>query len=229
LNIPTSTLRVSIQRKNRIESDNNDVRFSELHERPGGDGDGRWCCGSWGKEQFKMATMNSWLTQQTLLSFIITAALAILLSGIIILHEFRKGNNEAKVFRKLLQSFSDQQILYGIGIQCVGLAKMETMVPYHFFIIWMLSLLSTATHLSTLLALVNDFKRDWVLRWLRQFLMFVNLVLSCVFGIFVLMATMKNMAPTLAVACVWELDSKGMGLSNSTAEPIGSTIPRETL
>jgi hypothetical protein len=39
--------------------------------------------------------------------------------------------------------------------------------------------------------------------------MFVNLVLSCVFGVFVLMATLKNMAPTLAVGCVWELDSKG--------------------
>lgn len=86
---------------------------------------------------------------------------------------------------------------------------MDTMVPYHFFIIWMLSLLSAATHLSTLLALVNDFKRDWVLRWLRQFLMFVNLVLSTVFGIFVLEATMKSLDPTLAVACVWEVDGKG--------------------
>ena len=79
---------------------------------------------------------------------------------------------------------------------------MHTMVPYHFFIVWMLSLLSTATSLSTLLALVNDFKRDWILRWIRQFFMFVNLVLSCVFGVFVLMATLKNMPPTVPVACV---------------------------
>jgi hypothetical protein len=86
---------------------------------------------------------------------------------------------------------------------------METMVPYHFFIIWMLSLLSTATHISTLLALVNDFKRDWVLRWLRQFLMFINLVLSCVSGVFVLMSAMKNMAPTLPISCAWELPSHG--------------------
>jgi hypothetical protein len=83
------------------------------------------------------------------------------------------------------------------------------MVPYHFFLIWMLSLLSTATNLSTLLALVNDFKRDWVLRWIRQFLMFVSMVLNCVFGVFVLLATLKNMAPTVPVACVWELDSDG--------------------
>ena len=82
---------------------------------------------------------------------------------------------------------------------------MSTMVPYHFFIIWMLSLLSTCTHIATLLALVNDFKRDWVLRWIRQGLMSINLVLSCVSGIFVLMAVMKNMAPTLPIACVWEL------------------------
>ncbi|KIW04950.1 uncharacterized protein PV09_04115 [Verruconis gallopava] len=158
----------------------------------------------------------------TLLSFIIAAGLAILISGIIILHEARKGTSEAKILRKMLQSFSDQQILYGIGIQSVGLAKMESMVPYHFFIIWMLSLLSTATHLSTLLALVNDFKRDWVLRWIRQFLMFVNLVLSCVFGIFVLMVTLKNMNPTLPVACVWELETKGA--PSNAALSIAGTI-----
>jgi len=89
------------------------------------------------------------------------------MSGIIVLHELR--SKEAKVIRKTTPSLSDQQVITGIGIQSVGLAKMKTMVPYHFFIIWMLSLLSTATHIGTLLALVNDFKRDWVLRWLRQF------------------------------------------------------------
>lgn len=141
-----------------------------------------------------------------LLSFIITAGIAIILSAIIIFHELRR-KNEAKIFRKLLLSFSDQQIITGIGLQSVGLAKMDTMVPYHFFIIWMLSLLSTATHLATLLALVNDFKRDWVLRWLRQALMFVNLVLSIVFGVFVLQAVMKDLKPTLPIACVWQIPS----------------------
>ncbi|KAF2430795.1 hypothetical protein EJ08DRAFT_588420 [Tothia fuscella] len=142
-----------------------------------------------------------------LLSFIITAGLSIILSSIIILYELLRKSGEAKIFRKLLLSFSDQQILTGIGIQSVGLAKMQSMVPYHFFIIWMLSLLSTATHLATLLALVNDFKRDWILRWLRQFLMFINLVLSCVFGIFVLQAVMKDLDQTLPIACVWQLPS----------------------
>jgi hypothetical protein len=102
----------------------------------------------------------------TLLSFIITNFLSFLLAAAIILLGLRKSTS-APISRKLLQSFSDQQILTGIGIQCVGLAKMKTMVPYHFFIIWLLSLLSTATNLVTLLALVNDFKRDWVLRWIR--------------------------------------------------------------
>jgi hypothetical protein len=129
------------------------------------------------------------------------------MSAIIVLHELRKS--EAKVIRKLLLSLSDQQVITGIGIQCVGLAKMKTMVPYHFFIIWMLSLLSTATHIGTLLALVNDFKRDWVLRWLRQFFMFVNLVLSCVSGVFILMATMKDLKQTLPIACVWQVSSTG--------------------
>ncbi|RDL41421.1 Uncharacterized protein BP5553_01400 [Venustampulla echinocandica] len=142
-----------------------------------------------------------------LLSFIITAGLSLLLSGIIILREVH-WQSEAKVIRKLLLSFSDQQILTGIGIQSVGLAKMHSMVPYHFFIIWMLSLLSTATHIGTLLALVNDFKRDWVLRWLRQFFMFVNLVLSCISGVFVLMAVMRSFPATLPIACVWQVPSK---------------------
>lgn len=130
-----------------------------------------------------------------------------IMSAIIVLREFRKS--EAKVIRKLLLSLSDQQVITGIGIQSVGLSKMKTMVPYHFFIIWMLSLLSTATHIGTLLALVNDFKRDWVLRWLRQFFMFVNLVLSCVSGIFILMATMKDLKQTLPIACVWQVSSTG--------------------
>jgi hypothetical protein len=98
---------------------------------------------------------------QTLLAFVITNFISISLSAIIILFGLRKSTS-APVCRKLLQSFSDQQILTGIGIQSVGLAKMHSMIPYHFFIIWLLSLLSTATNLATLLALVNDFKRDWV-------------------------------------------------------------------
>jgi len=154
---------------------------------------------------------------------------SVLLSAVIILHELRR-KNEAKIFRKLLLSFSDQQIITGIGIQSVGLAKMQTMIPYHFFIIWMLSLLSTATHLSTLLALASDFKRDWILRWLRQFLMFVNLVLSCVFGIFVLLAVMKDLEPTLPIACVWQLPSHsaaanaGVSVAGTIAVIVGNCL-----
>ena len=70
-------------------------------------------------------------------------------------------------------------------------------------------MLSTATHIGTLLALVNDFKRDWVLRWLRQSFMFVNLILSCVSGIFVLMEVMRDLEPTLPIACVWQVQSRG--------------------
>lgn len=87
---------------------------------------------------------------------------------------------------------------------------MNSMVPYHFFLIWMLSLLSMATHNATLLALVHDYRRDWVIRWLRQFLMFVNLALSCVSGIFVLEAVSKGLDDkTLPIACVWEVSGKG--------------------
>lgn len=104
--------------------------------------------------------------------------------------------------------------MQGIGIQSVGLAKMDTLVPYHFFLIWLLSLLSMATHNATLLALVQDYRRDWVIRWMRQFLMFVNLVLSCVSGIFVLQSVTKGIEhKPVPIACVWHV---GSGFSVST-------------
>lgn len=107
--------------------------------------------------------------------------------------------------RKLLFAFSDQQILYGIGIQAVGLAQINQLVPYHFFIIWMVSLLSTAVHNSTLLVLVGNFHSDRVLRWVRQVLMFVNLVLGCVFGICMLRVLEKNLGTTtFPTLCAWD-------------------------
>jgi len=157
----------------------------------------------------------------TLLSFIITNLLSILLSAIIIFLGLRKSTS-APVCRKLLQSFSDQQILTGIGIQSVGLAKMKTMVPYHFFIIWLLSLLSTATNLATLLALVNDFRRDWVIRSIRQVLMLVNMFLGILSGVFILQSVLKNLEPRLPIACVWEVESRGS--SSNAALSIAGTI-----
>jgi hypothetical protein len=142
-----------------------------------------------------------------ILSFIITAGIAVLLSGSVIYAELR--GKQSSIRRKLLNGYSDSQILQGIGIQCVGLAKMNTLVPYHFFIIWMLSLLSMATHNATLLALVNDYRRDWVIRWLRQCLMFINMALSCVLGVFVLQAvTMGIENDTLPIACAWRVDAR---------------------
>ncbi len=126
--------------------------------------------------------------------------------------------------RKLLNAYSDQQILTGIGIQSVGLAKTSTMAPYHFFIIWMLSLLSMAVHNATLLALVHDFRRDWVLRWLRQLLMFGNLVLSCVYGVFVLRGVQTGLSDsTLPVACVWSADVAAGAASPVTGGSVGAS------
>ncbi|KXT15352.1 hypothetical protein AC579_10433 [Pseudocercospora musae] len=157
-----------------------------------------------------------------LLAFIITAALALILSAFIVVSEIR-AKSPRNISRKILSGLSDQQIVEGIAIQVIGLARINSMIPYHFFIIWMLSLLSTATNFATLLALVQDFKRDWVLRWLRQFAMFVNLVLTIVFGVFVLETNLKKMAPTLPMACVWQehaQDSEAQ--SNSTLSVIGT-------
>lgn len=64
-----------------------------------------------------------------------------------------------------------------------------------------------ATHNATLLALVQDFKRDWVLRWMRQGLMFVNLALSCVYGVVVLEGKRKGWEGTMPVGCIWAADS----------------------
>ncbi|EXF78903.1 hypothetical protein CFIO01_06692 [Colletotrichum fioriniae PJ7] len=145
-----------------------------------------------------------------LLSFIITAGLALIISSSIIFQEMK--GNPSNIRRKLLNSYSDQQILQGIGIACVGLARINVMVPYHFFIIWMLSNLSMAVHNATLLALVHDFRRDWVLRWLRQFLMFVNLTLNVVYGVFILQGVSKGMQESkLPVACVWVVGDEGKG------------------
>lgn len=157
----------------------------------------------------------------TLLSFIITNFISLSLSAIIVLLGLRKSTS-APISRKLLLSFSDQQIVTGIGIQCIALAKMKTMVSYHFFIVWLLSLLSTATNLSTLLALVNDFKRDWVLRWIRQTFMLLNLVLGSISSIFILQTVTKNLEPRLPIACVWEVESRGA--SSNAAVSIAGTI-----
>lgn len=68
----------------------------------------------------------------------------------------------------------------------------------------MVSLLSTAVHNSTLLVLVGNFHSDRVLRWVRQVLMFVNLVLGCVFGVCMLRVLEKDLGDsTLATVCAW--------------------------
>ncbi|KAK3710758.1 hypothetical protein LTR37_010177 [Vermiconidia calcicola] len=87
----------------------------------------------------------------------------------------------------------------------------------------MLALLSTATHLATLLTLVQDYKRDWVLRWLRQFFMFVNLLLNVLYGIFVLETNIKNLTPTLPIACVWNEHAEDAGAQgNKTLSVVGT-------
>ncbi|KAF6830985.1 hypothetical protein CPLU01_07038 [Colletotrichum plurivorum] len=157
-----------------------------------------------------------------LLSFIITAGVSLIISSSIILQEMK--GKPSNIRRKLLSSYSDQQILQGIGISSVGLARVNTMVPYHFFIIWTLSNMSLAVHNATLLALVHDFRRDWVLRWLRQFLMFVNLVLNVVYGVFIMQGVSKGMENSkLPVACVWRVGNEGQN-NMTTASYIGTVV-----
>lgn len=165
-----------------------------------------------------------------LLSFVFTAILALTMSASLMLSPFvRRGGAHNPILRKLLNNYSDQQILTGIGIQAVGLARADVLTGYHIFMIWMLSLLSMATHNATLLALVHDFRRDWVLRWLRQALMFVNLVLSCVLGIFVLESKIRGLPETLPIGCVWSVESDaskvgGLDYTGTIATMAGNAI-----
>ncbi|KAI0182020.1 hypothetical protein GGR52DRAFT_527122 [Hypoxylon sp. FL1284] len=147
-----------------------------------------------------------------LLSFIITAMISLVISASLVFQEARNNRKGASsssqkpsvLRRKLLNSYSDQQILTGIGIQSVGLSQTETMAPYHFFLVWMLSLLSMAVHNATLLALARDYRRDWVLRWMRQVLMLANLALSCAYAVYVLQAVRRGLGDeAFPVACAW--------------------------
>ncbi|KAI2473482.1 hypothetical protein F4781DRAFT_427495 [Annulohypoxylon bovei var. microspora] len=161
-----------------------------------------------------------------LLSFIITAGISLVISASLIFQEARgRSSSESVLRRKLLNSYSDQQILTGIGIQSIGLAKVSSIVPYHFFLIWMLSLLSMAVHNATLLALARDFRRDWVLRWMRQLLMLANLVLSCVYGVYILRAVERGVNDrTFAVACVWDARTPSFAPSDNYALSFAGTI-----
>ncbi|KAJ2970679.1 hypothetical protein NUW58_g9622 [Xylaria curta] len=164
-----------------------------------------------------------------LLSFVITAVIALAISASLVFQEARGRTSVQKpsvLRRKLLNAYSDQQILTGIGIQSVGLGKMDSLAPYHFFIIWMLSLLSMAVHNASLLALVHDFRRDWVLRWLRQFLIFVNLVLSSLYGIYILEAVNDGINDsTFPIACAWkETDGTGQPSTGNKALSYIGTI-----
>lgn len=159
-----------------------------------------------------------------ILAFIITAGLAIIASSFIVISEIR-GRNSRNISRKILSGLSDQMLVEGIAIQVVGLARIYSTIPYHFFIIWMLSLLSTATNFAALLALVQDLKRDWVLRWLRQFAMFVNMVLGITFGIFILKTNVGKLAPTLPMACVWQAHQQdGAAQGNQALSIVGTSV-----
>ncbi|KAK5949112.1 hypothetical protein OHC33_009853 [Knufia fluminis] len=165
-----------------------------------------------------------------LIAFITTATLALLLSSYLTLSTLRPSASSriisltTTIARQLLGGLSDQQLISGISIQSLALARLHTITPYHFFIIWMLSLLSTATNFAALLALVQDFKRDWVLRWLRQAAMFVNMGLGVVLGVLVLEVQLKKLPETMAVGCVWDEGFKQADLEKEGGNNVLSVV-----
>lgn len=73
-----------------------------------------------------------------ILGFVVPAVVSIIFSFSLIIQEsFIHSDRPAlgMIRRKLLFGISDQQILYGMGIQIVGLTQINQLVPYHFFII----------------------------------------------------------------------------------------------
>ncbi|KAH8194572.1 hypothetical protein TruAng_011267 [Truncatella angustata] len=144
-----------------------------------------------------------------ILSFVITAAVALVISATLVFQEqFSKQIKPSVVRRKLLNAYSDQQILTGIGIQSVGLR----LVSDH-----------TAVDIARLLRTPGTMGLIFpgthrVLRWLRQFLMFVNLALSSVYGGFVLKAVERHLTDsTLPISCVWDPET-------ITAEDAGTNV-----
>lgn len=79
----------------------------------------RWCCWHWCKflpcARRQRTQLDANVRRQILLSFMITALLAIILSSSVIFGEFR--GKDSIIRRKLLNSYSDSQIMQGIGIQ----------------------------------------------------------------------------------------------------------------
>jgi hypothetical protein len=63
-----------------------------------------------------------------------------------------KTQHRSKSIPKTTPLLQRSTIITSIGIQCVALAKMQSMTPYHFFAVWILSLLLTATHIGIILA-----------------------------------------------------------------------------
>lgn len=100
----------------------------------------------------------------------------------------------------------------------VGLAKMDSVVSYHALVIWLYSILTVATHNATLLALAHHYRKDWLLRYIRQSLMFVNLLLSCVFSIPLFQALTKGFdSLPVPIACVWKLDGEDVSYPSDSA------------
>jgi len=136
----------------------------------------------------------------------LSAFIILALSAASIFWEWRgfHEHKRAKIARQLVAGYSEQQLIKGIAIQAVTIfGYMDTMVPYHFFLIWMITTVSTATHCIALLALQTELKMDWGIRWLKQFFMFVNLMFSCVMSIFLFMEIQKQVTPTLPMACIF--------------------------
>jgi len=70
---------------------------------------------------------------QVVVSYIMLTAWAMVLCVVVVGYDL-KGKERPFLFKRLLASASDTQLLFGAGLAVFSLIKSEDMIPYHLFI-----------------------------------------------------------------------------------------------
>lgn len=85
----------------------------------------------------------------------------------------------------------------------VALCMIGAIVPYHFTLIFWMSLLVMASNSASLIILYTDFRRNPWVKWSRVFFMFLNWALSTVIGVFHAMVDRRGLGrKTLPMKCL---------------------------
>ncbi|KAF1991373.1 hypothetical protein K402DRAFT_459392 [Aulographum hederae CBS 113979] len=157
-------------------------------------------------------------------SFLTTAALTFLTCLIVMIIRLCRKNEQPGGFwpttlRAVLISLYDQQLVTGMAIQIVCLAKLHFMIQYHLIAIWMLGGITTMAQFAALIVCFRDLSQNKYLSWLRQLAMFINCALNCVLGAFVASCFGKDLDRRLPVSCSLFPD----GPTHKSVKPVRET------